>query len=119
MAPSRTAKAERGLVEEEASFRARLLEVLPPASASGHDLFTNSEFNPYHLNQAQLSLLAEELLGVAKRCIARRQELRLLNERSIGELFIIACREGASSSPHRRGPRRLAAWLLSELQNAA
>jgi hypothetical protein len=47
MNPHSIAKAESQLLTEEAAFCERLLTELPAFAVSGHDLFTNSRFNPH------------------------------------------------------------------------
>jgi hypothetical protein len=115
----RAAKIELQLVQEEAALRQRLLQVLPSASQCGLDLFTNSQFNPHGLNTARLSPASQEFVRSSRQCIAWREALGLPAKRSVGQLFLAACEERAGSSEHRRGPRRLSAWLLVELQSAA
>ena len=109
------AKTESQLVLVEAALRERLLTELPAAAASGHDLFTNSRFNPYGLSAGHLSKVSEELLRSAEQCISWRRTLGIPVEHSVGQLFISACEERASLAPHRRGPKRLAESLLGEL----
>ena len=48
-----------------------------------------------------------------------RELLYLRVEGSVGALFVAACVEHCSSNEQRRGPRKLAAGLLEELQRAA
>jgi hypothetical protein len=112
------AKIESQLLREEAALRERLQTVLPAAAESGRDVFTNSRFNAHGLLHAHLSSVSEELLASAEKCIAWRSAIGLPVEQSVGQLFIAACEERASSAPHARGPRRLAAGLLAELPHA-
>lgn len=106
-------KMERQLLEAEDALRERLLSALPAAALSGHDLFTNSRFNRFQLNH--LSPLSNEFLAAAEQCIAWRQSLDLPVEQSVGQLFVAACDERNGVDEHRRGPRKLAAWLVSQL----
>jgi hypothetical protein len=118
MNPRSVAKVENQLALEEAALRERLLTELPTAAASGHDLFTNSRFNPHGLLATHLSRVSEQLLHSAEQCIAWREALGLQVQQSVGQLFIAACEERASGAAHRRGPKRLAEWLLGELPHA-
>ncbi len=118
MANTRHAKLEQTLNAEEASLRERLRPALQAASSSGQDLFTNSQFNPNGLNLAHLPPVVEDLLEAANRCVALREDLGLPIENSVGQLYLLCCSESASSNPHRRGPKRLAAWLLTALNDA-
>jgi hypothetical protein len=118
MNPRSIAKAESQLLAEEAALRERLLTELPAAVVSGHDLFTNSRFNPHDILAAHFSPVAQQLLQSAEQCIAWRKALGLKVEQSVGQLFVAACEESASMAPHRRGPKKLAEVLLRELPNA-
>ena len=112
------AKIKSQLLQEEAALRERLLTAAPAAVRSGYDLFTNSRFNSHGLLLSRLSPVSEELLASAEKCIAWRNSIGLVVERSVGYLFIAACEERANSAPHGRGPKKLATWLLAELPNA-
>jgi hypothetical protein len=44
-----------------------------------------------------------------------RAILGLDAEGGVADHFLIACREAASGDAHRRGPRKLAEWLLMKI----
>jgi hypothetical protein len=114
MKPNVRAKQSAMLDAEEASLRARLLAILPGAVAGGAQLFLNSTNSPktparyYHKE-------ADTLFASAQRCMALREYLGLDAEGGVAHHFLIACREAASGDPHRRGPRKLAEWLLTKI----
>jgi len=117
MKPRCEEKLERELKNLETQLIDRLRQVLPRAAETGVNLFANSGFNPHNLLQGHLSAEAEEFLAMARKCIALRERLCLEVMGSVGELYLRGCSEGADlSNEHRRGPRRLAAWLLRELE---
>lgn len=119
MKDARMEKLALKLSASEQALRDRLLALLPNAAESGALLFMNSEFNAFALPAHQLVAVAEELLSQARECVSLRQQLSEPVEDSVGWLYLQACEEGASSNEHRRGPKRLAAWLLERLRNAA
>ena len=110
-------KAESALRDAEATLRDRLLEVLPSIVQSGAPLFTNEHFNPHNLPEHQFSADAVELIDSALACVEMRKALEFPVTGSVSQLFIDACAESASSSAHRRGPRKLAAALLESLNH--
>ena len=113
------AKVEQQLALEESALHERLMTELPLAEQRGHDLFTNSEFNPHGLHLAHLSGASEELLASARQCIAWREAIGAPVEGSVGWLFLAGCQERAANAPHSRGPKKLASWLLKALQPSA
>lgn len=120
MRPEQLQKRERILQSKEAELRLLLERLLPSVAESGSPIFTNSEFNPHGLLVAHLPVESEHLLEAANGCVELRQQLGLAVEGSIGELFLAACRESAAlDDEHRRGPRKLARWLLGELSGNA
>ncbi len=98
---------------EEASLQARLLTILPAATA-GSQLFLNAVNSPN--STARYSHEdADDLFASAQRCMELRAELGLDVAGSVADNFLIACREAASGDAHRRGPRKLAEWLLTKI----
>ena len=108
------AKQSAMLNAEEASLRARLLAILPGVVAGGAQLFLNSTNSPktparYFHEEADALFLS------AQRCMVLRANLGLDAEGGVADHFLIACREAASGNAHRRGPRKLAEWLLTKI----
>lgn len=79
--------------------------------------FFNSEFKPpeWEMPDRYIHDYQEEILQLAKQSLALRRELILPTENTPAALFLAACTESASENEHRRGPRRLAEWLLRKL----
>ena len=119
MKRSRQSEGESLLLSGEQHLRETLLEYLPGAAVSGSPIFTNSRFNPHQLPAHHLLEVAEAFLDMASACIEMRERLMLPADQSVGQLYIAACEEGASANEHRRGPRRLAADLLKQLQEGS
>ena len=115
MKRDRRAEGVRILQDAEDTLRKMLCEALPEVITSGEALFTNSRFNPHNLPSHLLSKLGEALLGTSTACVEMRAALGLPTRESVGQLFLDACAEAASSDEQRRGPRRLAAALLERL----
>ena len=110
MNSARQKKIERELESLEAELVCDLLGHLPLAADSGADLFCLARWNP---NRDFVSSLTEK----SQRCISLRETLGLGTARTVGERYMLAHNEASSqSSEHRRGPRRLAGWLLQELE---
>ena len=99
---------------EEASLRARLLAILPGAATGGSQLFLNSTNSP-KTTARYAHEEADDLFVSARRCMELRASLGLDAEGGVADHFLIACREAASGDAHRRGPRKLAEWLLAKL----
>jgi hypothetical protein len=99
---------------EEASLRARLLAILPGAAAGGSQIFLNAVNSP-NLTARRSHEEADDLFASAKRCMELRADLGLDASGSVADNFLIACREAASGDAHRRGPRKLAEWLLTKI----
>ena len=109
-------KLERQLSALEEELRTRLRDLLPEVAHNGSLLFMNSKFNPHRLNLAHLHAQSEHLLQTANSCVELRVQLGMDVAGSVADLFLAACRESADlDNAHRRGPRKLAAWLLEEL----
>jgi hypothetical protein len=112
----RTEKLNRQLSSTEDELRTQLLIVLPNAVESGVDYFTNSSFNPHKLPSVHMPPDAEKLLRLAEESLSIRDQLHLPKQGSVGDLYLLACSEAADlSNNHRRGPRKLAAWVAQEL----
>ena len=120
MKATRQSALERQLFVTEADFRALLLEILPRAAKSGEALFLGGRFLHSTYQEWWISPDANTLLAAADDCLAQREALGLPFEGTIGALFLAACDEAADASNHdRRGPRKLAASLLSQLNGSA
>jgi hypothetical protein len=119
MKRNRRAEGEAILRRAENTLRESLAEILPEVVASGEPLFFNSQFNPHSLPAHLLSKDGEALLQASSACVEMREALGLPGEGSVAELFLASCTEAASSNPHRRGPKQLAAALLERLAHVA
>jgi hypothetical protein len=119
MKRDRRAEGEDMLRSGEAELRAQLLEALPRVVRTRETLFVNSRFKPPGFPAKHISKESEALLDLALACVEMREALELPESGSVGKLFMEACEENASSNEHRRGPRKLAAALLSAIQSAA
>ena len=109
-------KLESQLAELEGQLLDQLRCVLPQATETGANIFTNSQFNPHGLLESHLLPEAEQFLSLATDCVSLREKLGLAGVGSVGELYLKCCAEGADlKNEHRRGPRRLAKSLYQEL----
>jgi hypothetical protein len=115
MRSSQFEQAEALLDASEKALRVLLIANLPSAIAGNSLFFFNSEFCPPESLANQLAEVNEEIYLLAKKCVHLRIELAQPVEKSVGDLFLSACVESASDNPQRRGPRKLAAFLLKEL----
>ncbi len=77
-------------------------------------MFTNSQFNPSALPAHLLSKQGEALFQSSNACVEMREALDLPVPGTVGQLFIEACVESASSNEHRRGPRKLARFQMTQ-----
>jgi hypothetical protein len=114
MKDDRHAKLRAMLDTEEGSLRVRLLAILPDVAARGTQLVLNSTNSP-ETTARYSHEEANELFTSAQRIMALRGKLGLDTEHCVSDHFLIACREAASSDAHRRGPRKLAEWLLTKI----
>jgi hypothetical protein len=113
-----TAALERELVATERELFDSLMLVLPVCAKNGTMIFFNSGNLPDEYQHNWLPAESDELFELATRCSSIRSSLGLSNVHTIAQLFLDACAEnGNMKNPHRRGPRRLATWLLSEFQS--
>ncbi|WP_234446970.1 hypothetical protein [Luteimonas sp. MC1572] len=79
-------------------------------------LFFNSSFHPDYIRPNQINERSEMLYSLAYESVTLREQIGLPVIGSAGQLFLSACTEASNTSnDNRRGPRRLAAWLLGEL----
>jgi hypothetical protein len=111
---TRASQAHAALDAEEASLRSSLLALLPSVARDGAQLFLNSA-NSLESIARYSHKDADALFASASRCVELRQSLSLEGEGEVAGFFLAACREAASGDPHRRGPRKLAEWLVSKL----
>jgi hypothetical protein len=109
---ARAKQARVTLDAVEAALRARLLALLPSAARDGAPLFVNSTNS-----QREIARYCHKdaLFASAEACVELRASLGLEGEGEVAGYFLAACREAASGDPHRRGPRKLAEWLLEKL----
>jgi hypothetical protein len=111
---ARAKKARVALDAEEASLRAQLLALLPSVARDGGQPFLNSRNSPE--TTARYSHKdADTLFTSAEGCVGLRKSIGLEGEGEVAGYFLAACREAASGDPQRRGPRKLAEWLLGKL----
>jgi hypothetical protein len=109
---------ERHLAETESQLLTVLERVLPKCAEGGTLIFFNSENLPSEYPEHWLSPESDELLELATRSMELREKLSLPVTHSLGQLFLSACAEYADqNNPHRRGPRKLAMWLLAEIRS--
>lgn len=109
---------ERELSATESELFDSLMRVLPDCAERGTLIFFNSQNLADEYQHHWLPAESEELFELAKRCSRIRSELGLPTAQTIAQLFLDACAENSNvQNPHRRGPRRLATWLLSELRS--
>ena len=118
MRQGRPEKLEARLRAAEMRLRESLLRVLPQAAATGHGAFENSHFVSAKPGHGRLSQTAEQLLELALEALDLREEQGLA-ESGVGHLYLAARAENVSTNGHRRGPRRLAEWLLGEVRHVA
>jgi hypothetical protein len=120
MNASRLAKIETQLAASEDSLRAQLVVVLPRVSTSGEALFFNSQHMPQDHSPNWLPPESEVLFALALECIELHEQLSLPSTGSLAAAFLAACSEASeTSNPHRRGPRQLAASLLTKVSGSA
>ena len=116
MKVSRQTKLESQLQAAENELIEALASHLPYTVQHGDPLFENSEVRPDYVPAHRISEESERLFQLAKEAVRLRETIGLSSSGSVGQLFISACRELADmGNGNRRGPRQLAAWLMSEL----
>jgi hypothetical protein len=114
MSADRHTKQFTMLDAEEASLRASLLAILPGVAAGGTQIFLNSMNSPENTSRYSHEA-ADELFKSAQRCGELRDNLGISRDGCVADQFFIACQEAASGDANRRGPRKLAEWLLSKI----
>lgn len=113
-----TSVLERELAAVERELTDLLMLTLPVCAMNGTLLFYNSESLPDGYRKHSLPSESDKLYELATRCLEIRGRLGESNTQTIAQLFLDACVEYANiKNPHRRGPRRLATWLLTEIQS--
>jgi hypothetical protein len=113
---TRVSALERDLVATERELHALLVRVLPACIENGTMVFFNSENLPDDYQHHWLAKESDELFELASRCLSIRSELRLPIAQTLAQIFLDACAESSNMhNPHRRGPRKLATWLLAEI----
>lgn len=113
-----TAALERELAATERELFDLLIRVLPDCAENGTLIFFNSTNFPDDYQRNWLPAESDELHELVTRCSGIRSKLGLPVAHTIPQLFLDACAEnGNVKNQHRRGPRKLATWLLSELQS--
>jgi hypothetical protein len=118
MTPRRREQLEAKLAETESRLRSLLLPALERAAESGEALFFNSAFLPAGYRLSLLPPESEASLELACEAVALREQLAESVVGTVGQLYLSACQEAANTAnEQRRGPRRLASWLLAELQS--
>jgi hypothetical protein len=112
---ARAKQARVALDAEEASLRTSLLALLPSVARDGAELFLNST-NSHGEIARYCHQDADALFASAEACVKLRKSLGLEGDGEVAGCFLAACREAASDDAHRRGPRKLAEWLLGKLE---
>ena len=109
---------ERELAATERELFELLMHVLPVCAENGTLIFFNSQNLPNDYRHNWLPAESDQLFELATRCSTIRRDLGLPIAQTIAQLFLDACAEnGTMENPHRRGPRKLATGLLSELKS--
>ncbi len=113
-----TAAREREVAATERELLESLMRVLSVCAENGTLIFFNSQNLPDEYQHNWLHEQSDGLFELATRCSMIRTELGTPVAQTVAQLFLDACAEnGNLKNPHRRGPRKLATWLLSELQS--
>ncbi|MFO1465448.1 MAG: hypothetical protein U1F35_03240 [Steroidobacteraceae bacterium] len=115
-AEARAAQDRVILDAEEGALQARLAVLLPTIAINGNQLFLNSTNADPSVARYSHSE-ADTLHAIAGRCVHIRESLGLETVGTLASHFLAACQEASSSNEHRRGPRRLAQWLLTVMHS--
>jgi hypothetical protein len=112
---------ERAAVELKAKelelVRELVTELRNVAAGYNTHFFDTPEHNPHDFPDHYFYKPSYELLNIARETIALRKLLVMPTDACAGRLFEAACIESADlDNPHRLGPIRLAARLLSEIE---
>lgn len=79
-------------------------------------LFVGAQHLPGNVQPHWVSAGSEAILALAKESLELRDQLGLSVDGAPGQLYVLACRESAdTNNDNRRGPKKLASWLLGEL----
>jgi hypothetical protein len=114
---TKVSRLERDLAATESELYALLVRVLPACIENGTMVFLNSGNLPDDYQHHWLTKEADELYELARRCSLLRGELGLPVAQTLAQLFLDACAENSNiHNSHRRGPRKLATWLLAEIR---
>ena len=111
-------RAEVELKEKEAELCRRLIaELRDVAAGCNTHFFQTPEHNPSNFPEHFLYKPSYDLLNLGRETIALRTLLVMPTDACAGRLLESACIESADlDNPHRLGPIRLAARLLSEIE---
>jgi hypothetical protein len=111
-------RAERELKTKESELVRQLIaELRKVAAGRNTHFFHTSEYNPCGFPDHFFYKPSYDLLNLGRETIALRTLLAMTTDACVGRLLESACVESADlDSPHRLGPIRLAARLLSEIK---
>jgi hypothetical protein len=117
MKETQVEKRKADLDRIEAELCRLLIKHLPGAMDGDCLFFFNSALKPpeWEMPDRYIRDYQEEILELANQSLALRRELILPTENTSAALFLAACTESASGNKQKRGPRRLAKWLLDQL----
>jgi S-adenosylmethionine:tRNA-ribosyltransferase-isomerase (queuine synthetase) len=111
MKPDRAKKAEQKLESLESQLREALLEHLPHAVRTSCDLLSTDNTNPE-------KEFTQALRSKALECVVLRESLVRNDSNSVSARYLQACAESDDKlNEQRRGPQRLAQWLLDQLNH--
>lgn len=118
MKNTRAEKQQADLNRIEAELCRLLKKHLPGAMDRNCLFFFNSEYKPpkWDMPERYIRDYQEEILQLAKESLTLRRELVLPTENTPAALFLAACAESASDNEQKRGPRKLAKWLLDGIE---
>jgi hypothetical protein len=111
-------RAERELkIKESELVRQLIVELRKVASGCNTHFFHTPEHNPHSFPDHFFYKPSYDLLNLGRETIALRTLLVMPTDTCAGRLLESACIESADlDNPHRLGPIRLAARLLSEIE---
>jgi hypothetical protein len=111
-----SAKIEINIESVERELKSFLSECAARAEKTGEDIFCNSKYSQY--DRIRPSDAAEILLGLSVESIELHEKAFLDPSRSIAALYLNASQELADvENRHRRGPKKLGAWLSMALSS--
>ena len=109
-----SAKIEKNIEIVERELKSLLSECAARAEKTGEDIFSNTRYSQYEPLRRNES--AEKLLALSIESIRLHEKASLDLSGSTATLYLDACRElSDTENEHRRGPRKLGAWLSKEL----